>query len=145
MNEKVYHERRGKVKAGNVLGVFAKRPRAGEVKSRLASATSGEWAARVAEAFLADTLSRLSAVAASRYLNFTPDDALAEMTARAGGAFIPEPQGEGDLGERLARFLRECPEGCFVVVVGSDSPTLPVAHVEQAFDELSHADVVLGP
>src|SRR5262249_49411821 len=32
-----------------------------------------------------------------------------------------------------------------VVVVGTDSPTLPVEHVEQAFVELEDADVVLGP
>ena len=30
-------------------------------------------------------------------------------------------------------------------MVGAHSPTLPVACVEQAFDKLEHADVVLGP
>ena len=32
-----------------------------------------------------------------------------------------------------------------VVVVGADSPTLPVAYVEQAFGALEQADVVFGP
>ncbi len=32
-----------------------------------------------------------------------------------------------------------------VVLVGADSPTLPVEHVERAFAELERADVVLGP
>ena len=32
-----------------------------------------------------------------------------------------------------------------VVLVGADSPTLPVAYIEQAFAELRRADVVLGP
>ena len=32
-----------------------------------------------------------------------------------------------------------------VVLVGTDSPTLPLAFIEQAFHELERADVVLGP
>src|SRR5437588_531917 len=48
------------------LGVFAKQPVPGAVKTRLAAATSPEWAARVAEAFLADTLDRLAVVHARR-------------------------------------------------------------------------------
>ena len=32
-----------------------------------------------------------------------------------------------------------------VVLVGADSPTLPVEYVERAFAELERADVVLGP
>ena len=32
-----------------------------------------------------------------------------------------------------------------VVIIGSDSPTLPVEYIEQAFDALARAPVVLGP
>jgi glycosyltransferase A (GT-A) superfamily protein (DUF2064 family) len=32
-----------------------------------------------------------------------------------------------------------------VVVVGADSPTLPTAFIEQAFDQLADKDVALGP
>ena len=45
-----------------VLGLFAKQPVAGQVKTRLASATSPAWAARVASAFLYDAVERLARI-----------------------------------------------------------------------------------
>src|SRR5262249_40646109 len=53
----------------------------------------------------------------------------------------------GDLGARMATFIAEqLRQGAeAVVLVGADSPTMPVAWVEQAFCELHHADLVLGP
>ena len=54
-----------------------------------------------------------------------------------------------DLGERLDNVLRDCLQSGYrqVVVTDSDSPTLPAAHLEQAFGELDDpaVDVVLGP
>jgi len=60
---------------------------------------------------------------------------------------IATPQGDGDLGQRLQRFVdgRLDSGSRHVVVIGTDSPTLPTAFVDQAFDELDRADVVLGP
>jgi rSAM/selenodomain-associated transferase 1 len=56
-------------------------------------------------------------------------------------------QSEGDLGERLSQlFLTSCGRGISrVVVLGSDSPTLPLDVVNEAFDELATHEVVLGP
>src|SRR5262249_57880028 len=53
------------IQTQRVLGIFAKWPTPGTVKTRLQPAkrvprTAGEWAARVAAAFLADTLDRLA-------------------------------------------------------------------------------------
>jgi hypothetical protein len=56
-------------------------------------------------------------------------------------------QAPGDLGARLSGFF----EGAFrlqarrVVVLGSDSPTLPLEIVDDAFEELARTDVTLGP
>lgn len=131
----------------SVLGVFAKRPRPGDVKSRLAAATSAEWAARVALAFLRDTAARLARVPARRVLAFSPPDAEGFFRELAGGRFDVRPQAEGDLGKRMAAFVGEQLEAgaTRVVLVGTDSPTLPVALVEQAFRALDGADVVIGP
>jgi rSAM/selenodomain-associated transferase 1 len=132
--------------AGRVLGVFAKWPVPGAVKTRLAAARDADWAARVARAFLLDTLGRLAGVDARRVLAFAPRES-AEQFATVCRHFALVPQGEGDLGQRLAAFVaRHLEDGArAVVVVGTDSPTLPVAHVERAFTELERADVVLGP
>jgi rSAM/selenodomain-associated transferase 1 len=130
-----------------VLGLFAKRPDPGRVKTRLAADTSPEWAARVADAFLRDTVERFAAVPARRVLAFTPPDAQDFFAALVGGRFELTPQADGDLGCRLGSFadghLRAGARK--VVLVGTDSPTLPVEWVTQAFAELDSADVILGP
>ncbi|OAI54513.1 hypothetical protein AYO44_14825 [Planctomycetaceae bacterium SCGC AG-212-F19] len=130
-----------------VLGIFAKQPIPGQVKTRLAKVTSPEWAARVAEAFLRDTLARLATIPVRRVLAYAPEEAGANFAALAGPDVTLVPQVGADLGERLSYFfLSQCEAGATAtVVVGTDSPTLPVAWVEQAFAELEHADIVLGP
>ncbi len=129
------------------LGLFAKRPLPGSVKTRLAAETSAEWAAQVAEAFLLDTLDRLAVVEAHRVLAFTPPDAEPYFEGVAGGRFLLTAQAEGDLGRRLETFFRtqfDAGSGP-VVLIGADSPTLPPEFIEQALGELEQADVVLGP
>ena len=65
----------------------------------------------------------------------------------AGDKFHLEPQADGDLGRRLSLFfVQRFVEGARrVVVVGSDSPTLPLPYIDDAFSALDDADVVLGP
>ena len=57
------------------------------------------------------------------------------------------PQAEGDLGQRLAdatgRFLMHSEN--HVVVIGSDSPTLPIGYLGNSFTQLESHDVVIGP
>jgi rSAM/selenodomain-associated transferase 1 len=129
------------------LGIFAKWPYAGAVKTRLASATSPSWAARVADAFLRDVLARMSGIAARRVIAFAPDDAEALFAELAGAAYQLWPQPDGDLGCRMEAFLhaRFSSRSEPVVLIGTDSPNLPVSYIERAFDALDRADVVLGP
>jgi len=128
-----------------VLGVFAKWPVPGAVKTRLG--LSPRRAAEAAHAFLCDTLARLARLDARRVLAFTPPEAEGDFAALAGERYTLTGQGEGDLGARLARFFAgQLAAGArHLVVVGSDSPTLPVEHVEAAFAALQTANVVLGP
>src|SRR5438067_343096 len=131
--------------SSRVLGVFAKWPRPGAVKTRLGG--DARWQARVARAFLLDTLGRLSAVPARRVLAFDPPESEHDFAGLVRGPFTLTPQAGGDLGRRLSAFLAaQLGAGASaVVVVGSDSPTLPAGHVGRAFAELESADVVLGP
>jgi len=133
--------------SSGTLGVFAKRPVAGTGKTRLAAETSPAWAAAVAAAFLADTLDQLASVDARRVLAFAPPDAESYFRDLVIGRFELTPQRDGDLGQRMAGFFAEqfTVGARRIVLVGSDSPTLPRAFVEQAFRELDAADVVLGP
>lgn len=131
----------------DVLGVFVKAPRPGEVKTRLAAATSPEFAARVAAAFLHDTVTRLQGIAAERYLVYAPDNAAAELTFSASYGWLLAPQGSGDLGTRMRRFLQQrLDDGATrIVLIGADSPTLPPEYITAAYRMLEQADVVLAP
>src|SRR5262245_45432087 len=130
-----------------VLGLFAKQPLPGQVKTRLAAGSSPEWAAAAANAFLLDLLERLAGVDARRVLVFAPPEAAAYFAGVAGGTFEAVPQAGGDLGHRLTVFFAEQLRAGAgrVVVLGTDSPTVPLEYVERAFCELERADVVLGP
>jgi uncharacterized protein len=129
------------------LGLFAKQPVPGQVKTRLAAATDPTWAAAVADAFLRDLVERLKAVTAERVLAFAPAEGEPYFADLVQHRFALCPQGEGDLGQRLGAFLRQQMQAGAerVVLIGADSPTLPVAFVEEAFRLLDGADVVLGP
>jgi hypothetical protein len=129
-----------------VLGLFAKWPAPGAVKTRLCAGRGPEWGARVARAFLLDTVERLAGVGDRRVLAFAPPAAGADFAALVQGRFALAAQADGDLGRRLARFAAEqiAAGAGSLVLVGADSPTLPVEYVERAFAELGRADVVLG-
>ena len=146
-----------------VLGVLAKQPLPGLVKTRLAAETSPQWAARVAAAFLSDSLDRLAAIEAHRILAYAPHEAEAFFSTLARDRFTLMPQAEGDLGQRMAAFFSEAvvPKLEFgnetnfrnesrssaikTVLVGVDSPTLPLWYIEEAFAKLERADIILGP
>jgi rSAM/selenodomain-associated transferase 1 len=127
-----------------VLGVFAKQPVPGRVKTRLARETSPAWAAQVAAALLADVLQRVSTVAARRVIACAPAEAQEWFAALAQDRFELTAQADGNLGERLQQFFA-AQQANAVVVIGTDSPTLPVAFIEHAFEQLATADLVLGP
>jgi uncharacterized protein len=130
-----------------VLGIFAKQPLPATVKTRLARETSPAWAAQVAAALLADVLARLAQLPARRVIAFAPAAARAWFENAAQGGFELEPQTDGDLGQRLQAFYESqyAQRAEAIVVIGTDSPTLPVAFIEEAFDRLQTADLVLGP
>src|SRR5437879_6042008 len=146
-----------------ILGVLAKQPLPGLVKTRLAAETSPRWAARVAAAFLTDSLDRLAGIDARRILVYAPREAEEVFSGLARGRFALMPQVEGGLGQRMAAFFsaavvpklefgNEARGGNEVrgsaikaVLVGVDSPTLPLSYIEEAFARLEQADLALGP
>jgi rSAM/selenodomain-associated transferase 2/rSAM/selenodomain-associated transferase 1 len=121
--------------------VFAKAPVAGRVKTRLIPAVGAEGAARLATALLEDTLEAL--VADGRA---APVLAVDDASAFQGRGLPLVEQGQGDLGERLERVLsRGLARVPAVVAVGSDTPGLPSALLEESFSALQRADAVLAP
>lgn len=54
------------------------------------------------------------------------------------------PQGEGDLGRRLATAIAQAPAGD-IVIIGSDTPHISPRDIARAFKLLGNVEVVLGP
>jgi len=138
------------VKIQVALAIMAKRPQAGEVKTRLCPPLTPEEAAELALRFLLDKLDQVCRLAGiDRFIAFSPPDAEAFFANQTGGAFSLLPQRGNDLGERLADLAdRLLGDGFGVVtIIGTDSPTLPDAVLVEAHEVLTRdqADVVLGP
>ena len=128
------------------LIIFVKAPRAGCVKTRLAQKVGADRACAIYEEIVATALSNLRSLHALE-LRFTPDDAREEIVAWMQGDWTAEPQGDGDLGERLERaFVSAFANGAErVVVIGSDAPDVKTADVRAAWKQLKLYDLVIGP
>jgi rSAM/selenodomain-associated transferase 1 len=128
---------------GDVI-VLAKQPVAGYAKTRLARAVGSDEAARLAEAFLRDTLAFAADRAGRLYVACAPDAAAFRTFAPGAGCF---PQPDGDLGARLAHAFEAAfrDDASRPVLVGTDSPTLPSQLIAAAHDALASHDVVIGP
>lgn len=123
--------------------VFSKPARAGRVKTRLIGDLTPGEAAELSAAFLGDVLERLGGGEFDLRVAWALEDGEEAPFAEPPG----ERQQGSDLGERLFAALsaagRRYP---LVAAVGSDHPTLPLAHVERAFELLAGGgDLVLGP
>jgi rSAM/selenodomain-associated transferase 1 len=132
----------------NDLLAIAKQPSPGQTKTRLSPPLSLPAAAELYEAFMRDTLDLLPTVpCAQPGLLYWPDTARGYFQALAPRLFLLPQDGDG-LGARLDNALTHCltQRGAGkAVIVDTDSPTLPAAHLTQAFALLDTADVVLGP
>lgn len=129
------------------LALFAKHWRPGQAKTRLAAEVGLERAAQIYRACLETTLQRLAAFGDRREVVFTPDDAAADFRQLAPATWHLTPQGDGDLGQRLAAHLQDAIQrgASGVVILGADSPTIPTQFIHAAWEELERQPVVLGP
>lgn len=121
--------------------VFARAPRLGAVKRRLAKAIGARAALRFHLATLIRLTRALSAVRQFRtVLAITPDQAKFHLPVRVQRL----GQGRGDLGKRMHRAFRRFPHGR-VVIIGSDIPDANAEDILTAFRALGMADAVFGP
>ena len=122
------------------LIIFARAPRPGHTKTRLIPALGPGGSARLYAAFLKDTLARANAL----------DGFEVEVwaAAEADQAFFDSSrlQEGADLGERMSHALQDAlTRHERALVIGTDAPTLPEAHLVAAGRALEAHDVVLGP
>jgi uncharacterized protein len=128
------------------LIIFAKAPRMGVSKTRLAAGIGRVRAWRVKRGLDAFTCriamqspawSTLLAIAPARDERAAFPGAWPKAMTRIG-------QGTGDLGQRMARALRRFGQGP-VCIIGSDLPDLRTTDIAAAFGVLRKKDMVFGP
>jgi rSAM/selenodomain-associated transferase 1 len=125
----------------NTVIVFARVPRLGTVKRRLARDIGNRAALRFHTGTLHALLRSLRADRTFRtVLAVTPDRA----TVRLPWPVARIQQGFGDIGARMDRAYRRFPRGN-VVIVGCDIPAANAADARAAFIALGSAAAVFGP
>lgn len=130
----------------NKLGVFLKLPRAGEVKTRLVPPLTPEIAASLYGAFLEDLFTRLAKLKSLEITVFHESGSPADFASIAPARSRFVVQTGDSLGERLDNAFAELlAGGGRAVIIGSDSPDIPIQHIRRAHQKLKHRDVAIGP
>lgn len=129
------------------LIVFAKEPENGQIKTRLEGYLSKEQCKLLYEAFLMDTMNIA--------MDVKCDKRILAYTSTGDPIFIKDNFSNFELFEQLGQDLGERMFNAFsyafasraekVVIIGSDSPTLPSKLIDEAFNKLDENDIVIGP
>ncbi len=133
----------------HLVVMFAKAPVPGKVKTRLHTEFSPEAAAQLHGCFLRDQAARLLTARPGfeGWISVAGDSdhpVIAEIAAM-GVRRVPQP---GDsLGDRMACAVEMGLDEGYdsVTLIGSDSPTLPTAHIDAAAEMMDRFDVAFGP
>jgi rSAM/selenodomain-associated transferase 1 len=125
--------------------VFARAPRLGVGKRRLARDVGDRAALRFHIATLTRLLLGLAADRRFRtVVALTPDRARLRLPGGAGRHAARIDQGHGDLAQRMARALRRFPRGR-AAIIGCDIPGAGADDLRAAFRALGRAQAAFGP
>ncbi|MBS1258539.1 MAG: hypothetical protein MAG551_01598 [Candidatus Scalindua arabica] len=130
------------------LVIFAKSPIPGKVKTRLTPHISSTKAAELYEAFIVDTLDTALKLKCERItVAYSPDYAEKTFQRLCGQSVDYLPQKGYNLGERMKNAFKRSFDKGFrrTVIIGTDSPTLPLSYIQEAFDVLKEVPVTIGP
>ncbi|MEP5731421.1 MAG: TIGR04282 family arsenosugar biosynthesis glycosyltransferase [Sulfitobacter sp.] len=125
------------------LIIMVKEPRPGRVKTRLGRdigmTTAAWWFRHQTQALIR----RMRDPRWDLVLAVSPE--VTGLTSRIWPSDLPRwGQGQGDLGDRMARMLRGAAGGP-ACVIGADIPGIKPQHIGQAFKALGNHDAVFGP
>jgi len=140
---KVRHPRVERLKHGRMdalpeIALFARYPEPGAAKTRLIPALGPEQAAQTHRLLVERTLATMRKGNLPFRLHFTGAKA-SDFAAWLGDDVPLVEQGEGGLGERMARVPAPA------ILLGSDIPDLTPRHLREAADALASHDLVVGP
>ena len=128
------------------FAIFAKYWEPGQVKTRLARNVGAAAACKVYFHFVRHLVHRFREVGVRRTVVYSPAGTEELFREEVPAAWDLAPQSNGDLGRRMNEFfVVNAAPGTKNVLIGSDTPNLPVEYVEKAAEFLDSVDVVLGP
>lgn len=140
------------VTSGIAVGIFCKTPAPGYSKTRLSPPLLPEDCSRLSATFIRDTTATIAeVVAGSPHAGcaiYTPAGSEPNLRGLLPAGFTLQLQRDGDLGRRLLGAVEDglARGHVGVILVNSDSPTLPASILRSAVDALADgAPVVLGP
>lgn len=130
------------------LIIFAKNPVPGKVKTRLTPYITPHEASELYKAFIVDiTTNSLKLRSDRTTVAYTPSNAETVFLELCGQSVTLLPQKGRNLGERMKNAFRHSfDEGAKrTVIIGTDSPTLPLSYIRKAFDALNNVPIAIGP
>jgi uncharacterized protein len=133
------------------LIIMAKAPEPGFAKTRLIPVLGAEGAAELANRLLMHTMQTAAQTHAfvQHELCLTPDPGQQAFDAHffeQTSTWHLQPQGDGDLGQRMQRaFARALSEHDAAVLIGTDAPSLTAQQLDQAAHDLAHHEAVFVP
>jgi rSAM/selenodomain-associated transferase 1 len=135
-----------------VVAIVCKTPAAGHSKTRLSPRLRPEEAAALSACFMRDVAAKVQSFVQSDGVAgcavYTPAGSETALRGLLPEDFPLLAQGEGDLGARMARATADlfAAGHAGVILIGSDSPTMPAAILRAAVDAVRAGDrVALSP
>jgi rSAM/selenodomain-associated transferase 1 len=135
------------VSARRVLVVMAKAPRPSHVKTRLQPRLSTDQAAALYRCFLEDTIALVRPLRGVRIAVMCPPDDRAALERLIGPHIQVASQTGDGLAAALTSVFHDFAVGGFdrIVAFNADSPHIPRALLESAFEALDSHETVVGP
>jgi len=129
------------------LALFARRPRTGEVKTRLSPAVPSPIACDLHRAMIEDALAAAAGAEADERILYWTGAAEGRDSTALPAEVRERDQRGGHLGERLEHAFDEliASPGDRAVIFGADCPALDSDALAAAFDALDSHDLALGP
>ena len=125
--------------------IFVRNPILGQVKTRLAASLGNEMALKIYQLLLSHTAKITDAVQSDKMVFYS--ESIVDNDIWDEKKYQKTIQTKGDLGRRMNKAFEQAFRLGYeqVVIIGSDLYSLKTKHLEKAFDQLNHHDVVIGP
>lgn len=132
------------------LIVFTRYPEPGKAKTRLIPVLGSEGAAKLHRQMTEHTMLQVRELQAFRPLSvevYFAESDQKRMQDWLGSDIVYQPQGEGDLGSRMAQAFNAAFSSGMdsVIIIGTDCPSLKTKLMAKAFQALEQNELVLGP